>query len=256
MHRTSSRGFTVVELIIVIFVLGILTGLLYGPFTNLYTANTTGVRKTAQFTNVHSALRIIESKISESITFADTNDITDPNQPDTPWSWAGTSDTSRVLITSNYATTIEESSDPSNLRTLVFRGPSCDIPVTNDYIYFVANNTLYRRTLVNTTSPCGGYTNAQKQTCSSSATDNYCQGVDAKIISNVTEFRVDYYSDANNTTPMDPTDDTKHTKYDDATVPNMAKSVGITLSAKSGPDNSDPIYTSTLRISRINGNGN
>jgi hypothetical protein len=66
----------------------------------------------------------------------------------------------------------------------------------------------------------------------------------------------DYYSDANNTTPMNPTDDTKHTKYDDATVPSMAKSVGITLSAKSGPDNSDPIYTSTLRISRINGNGN
>lgn len=245
LHR-NNRGFTVVELMIVILISGILATVLFGPLDDLYTSNTRGLKSVIKTADTRGALRTIERKISLSDSFYGANQITDPSGA--TWAWTGTSSTSRVLITGNYATTIDEAADPTNARALVYDS-TCTTPLMNNYIYFVSNGTLYRRTLKNTTLPastCGSLTIGQKQTCATSNTASYCEGKDAAILSDVTSFTVDYYTNAGDSTTIPD-------QYVTDTIPESAESIVLTLTAKSGDSSLDSTSTSTLRITRVNG---
>ncbi len=248
----SSKGFTIVELLIVMVVGSILMVLLFGPLDDLYQSNVRGTKEVIQYTDVHNALRSIEHDISLSTAFNKANTITDPTGK--LWSWTGDGSGKRTLITTNYATTIDEGNDTAGARTLVFSGTGCKTPLTNNYVYFVSNGTLYRRLLRNTTTPCSGYSIGQKQTCAVGDTDSACKGVDAVIATSVTKFTVDYYGTSSSTTPLDSDGGSPpHTKYTNSAAPGNARSIVITLTAKNGNGSNAVTSSGSLRITRVNG---
>ncbi len=248
--RHLSKGFTLPELIIVITVSGLLIGLLFGPLDSLYTNNSTGLKSVVQTVDTRGALRQIEHGITLSLSFYDSNWVGDPlgqhnNGDNTQWTWAGSGSTSRVLITGNYATTIDEAQDSLGARTLVYYGAGCTTPIVNNVIYFVSSGTLYRRTIKNTTSPCSGSV-AQLQSCAAGVSNGACQAVDAKILTGVTNFSIDYYLTPDAASPM-------ANEYTDITVPGTAKTIVINLTAATGTGNSAVSSSSSLRITRLNG---
>lgn len=250
--RHLADGFTIVELLVAITVSGLLMAVLFGPLNDLYIDNSRGLKSVIKVSDTRGALRSIEHNISLSYSFYHANQITDPSG--TVWSWIGSGASSRVLITGNYATSIEENADTSNARTLLYASGSCsNNPVLNNYIYFVNNGTLYRRTIKNTAALCSGSI-AQKQTCAANvATAAHCQGVDATILTGVTNFSVDYYANPYDASPLNAGGSPAHTLYTDNTAPATAKSIVISVTSRSGPGASDTTTTSTLRITRLNG---
>lgn len=242
--RSTVYGFTIVELIVVITISGFLAALLFGPLDDLYVSNSRSIKSVIKVADTHGAVRSMEQSVSISTGFY--SSLTD--HTGTNWSWSGTGSTSRVLITSNYATFPDASQDPTGTRTLLY---PCGIttPLVNYNIYFVSNGTLYRRTMLSPTAPCSG-SNGQHQTCTTVSLPT-CPGVDATILTGVTNFTVDYYTNSQDSTPLNDLG-TGHTQYTDNTVPGNAHSIVVSVTSKSGPGSIDTTSTSSLRITRLN----
>lgn len=226
----SIKGFTIVELLVVITVSGILMGVLFGPLNDLYTSNSNSIRKVIQTTDAHSALRSIQNNISLSTGFLSQSAITDPSTS-AKWNSA-----SGILITSNYATTADTS---PGVRTLVLSASDGTTKLQNNYVYFVSNGTLYRRTLANTSSTYGGATIGQPQTCAAGYTDTVnCKAVDATIVKNVTGFTVQYYASPESTTTI--------------SDPTIASTVVLNITVQTGAGSNTITTSNSLRISHIN----
>lgn len=220
-------GFTVVELIVVIAVMGLLIGLLFGPLDDLYISNTTSAGQTTQDTDTRSALYRIASDLTNATSFV--GSIPAPvtpvgagsNNGAAGWSSASTMSTDfHTFMASVYASDAAE--------TEATRKPiavnqnlvgSCSASyiesqiaaqniAKNTYVYFVRDNVLYRRTMINTPqlTPTIGLnglctTPYQKQSCASG-----CSASDAVLVKNVSQFKIEYFNDA--TTPLSPVNDT------------------------------------------------
>lgn len=238
-YISTSSGFTIVELIVTITVAAILAGILFGPLDDLYQSNVKSLTKVVQTTDTRSALRSIQENIALSSGFLAQNTVTDPDG--TTWN-ANNGTINNILITNNNATNIDASIDTTNTRRLVM-DVGCNKPVQNNYVYFVSNGTLYRRTLKNTPdSTCDGMAIGQKQTCAADyASQPYkdsCQGIDAKILTGVTSFTIDYYVSPADTTPTsDPTN---------------ATTVVLKVTSQRGNGNNATSFHTSLRVSRIN----
>lgn len=253
LSKTFSKGFTVVELMVALLVTGILLSVLFVPLEDLYTSNSQALKSIVQTGNVRSTLRAIESDVSLAISFHDTNStiVTDPSGSNnntsspTQWSWTGSSSTSRVLITSNYATTKLPETDTDGTRKLVYQD-DCNTPIINATVYFVRDGSLYRRTLANTDTPVCSDTMAQKTTCAPGVTTGVCASAprDAKLLENVTKFTVDYYSTPSSTSIV-----TNQYDPQNPSAPTNSQTIVITLTAGTGADEE----TGTIRITRLNG---
>lgn len=244
-HSLTNKlaGFTIIELVVTIAISGILMTMIFTPLNQLYNDNTKGLKSVIKVADTKGVLRSIEHSLALSYGFHHTNPIADPFG--TIWSWAGTGATSRVLITSNYATDIEKKADTANARTLV-KDATCTTPLLNYNIYFVSGGTLYRRTIKNPAATCGGIPIAQPQTCPVGFNNPACTGRDAVLLTNVTNFTVDYYAEANDSVTM-------ADQYTVNTVPSGSKAIVITLTANSGTSMNDTSTTSKIRVARLNG---
>ena len=211
LSNSFSHGFTIVETIVVLTVLGLLTGLLFGPLDDLYISNTASSAQTTQDSDTRSTLRQIAGDLTNMTEFVGT--IGTPTTPtgsnDTTGAWNGSAST---LMASVYATD-KPTSDP--LRKLVNAGTSCDFTssqpfIKNTYIYFVkaGTTTLYRRTMINTPNagtPCTSI--AQTQSCASTVMAAYssiCKSTDAVLLKNVASFTIDYYASSDPNNPISP----------------------------------------------------
>lgn len=219
-----AKGFTVVEVIVVITISGILMGLLFGPLDDLYKSNNDSLKTTIADADGHKALQSIRQIAMAGRNFRASNDtVSDPSGT----TWTGGSN---VLISTNYATWTS-----GGQRKLFGAGPACE-PAVNQYVFFVRGGTLYRRTLTSKglLTACDSATWDQKQTCASSATFSRCEATDAKLLTGVTSFKVDYYaSTSNNAT----------------SVPNMARAVLVTIVQGNGELTPT---TTKMRISQVN----
>lgn len=238
MLTKRSSGFTIPELIVVISVIGVLIGLIFGPFDDLYWANSQSLQTIVQTTDTRGALRQIEREITISKGFLkeSTMDI----NGDTPYvnKWNGTSN---VLITENYALDL-----PSATGDVVMAAPACTTPITVNYVYFVYDRTLYRRTLKTVPTPagCAGASISQKRTCYAvSLSPANCEGRDAKIITDVDSFTISYF-----TKSIDKLEDAR-TGSD---APTGAWTVVLELTTK---NKNGLKSTATMRITRMNGSG-
>lgn len=235
MHQ-ASRGFTIVELLVTMVVAGILTGLLFGPMSDIYRGSTSSMRKASVDANGHSALGLIQDTVLYSSQFlSSAADATKSGGG----SWSSTNG-GNVLITSNFATTIERNADTAGNRKLTLAG-DCATKLTNTYVFFLdtATNSLYRRTLTPTTGGiCGTTPLGQKRTCAKGVANAVCQATDALISSNISGFTVNFYTTPNGSTVASP-----------ITVAPTAK---ITITSTEGSGNNRLQKTLTMRVTHYN----
>lgn len=221
----ARRGFTVVELLIVIVVLGGVFPLLLGLLINTYKDTfflDDGVKANAQ---MRQALWYMDDSIRVAGAFRATvpNQFADAYGPHNlgasggeAWSYKGDSPASRVLIVQSYATTVNPlntgrqpvfiDSSNFNCTTQMYYQPQ----LTFITIYFVKDKTLYKRILTDTTTPlCSGNTQQQRRTCPAYITSGRhasCQANDETLLTNVGSFSVSYYQNTQDgaAVPVDP----------------------------------------------------
>lgn len=260
MRFTSTRpqsGLTLVELIVVMAILSILTGLVVMTLGDFYQSNTTSLSQTVQATDTRSVLRSIEGDLITSTGFKTATTMT----PVTPtgsdnaaaaWNYTGndaSKPNNRVLISSKYATDKPPSDET---RSLIFCNPGGQ-PLVNNLVYFVARDAstnsynLYRRIMVETAATGCTATPYQKQSCEATkAWITPCQAVDAVLLYDVDSFTIDYFATAEQ---QDPIPDQYGAGA--ASVPS-AKSIKITVTTNRLINGVSSPYTSSLRISRLN----
>lgn len=242
--RTNQSGITLVEIVIVISMLSILIFLIFTVLFDFLKSNYSIMGSTVQANDTRSALHMIESDLNTSVSFASEPSLPDPTS--TNWKWTGTSADSRVLVVNSYATD-KPKSDSS--RALIFsRASSCSTGLLNNNVYFVSDGTLYRRTItaVEAGGRCGAEP-AQKQTCTPAQKDGgntACQATDAVITRNVTSFKVDYFAQPTDTTPIS-------NAYSESPVYNIGgvKTIVVSLTTKSTSMGSTNENSGTIRIS-------
>lgn len=266
LHREF--GFTIVELLVAMVVLGLLIGLVLGSLGGYYQANINTLTKTTQETDVRSVLRSIETELADSNGFLATTSVpfSDPQGMDngtSAWSYKGQSDAAttnrRVLIGLTYATD-RNANDPVRLPVFTNTGAGCDpsaaIPTEVNKIYFIARDqnttkeqyNLYRRTLVPTAALCGSP--IQKRTCAApdvETSPTICEASDAMLVNDIKTFTVDYYTSPNDSTPIA---DQYSTTVDKSALIRGAKSIKITVTSNRTIEGNPDTAEASIRISR------
>lgn len=253
---TKHTGFTIVELVVVMAVAALLTGVVLGTLGDFFTDNIRTSATTTQDTDTRSVLRTIENDLASTSGFS--RDLAVSASPlgvkndTTAWSYTGndtTTPSNRVLIAGVYATD-KASTDDSRMPIFTDTGNGCAYAnaavVQNAYIYFAAPDpdpskkssidstkrqyNLYRRTIVNTTGGTLCQTPYQRQTCSAAvvaANSGICKAGDALLLSDIGTFAVDYYTSPNDKDPI-------ATQYSTATAADIASMKSIKLSITTG----------------------
>lgn len=256
MKRTfdNTAGVTIVELLVVITVLGILAGLLFGPFNTLYNSNVDGLRSVVQASDTRGALRVMEQDLTFASKFLPENTINDfvgniPRQSTVKWKWTGNPSINtdlRVLIIEGYGI---RAGTGSGSRDIILNTANCNqsVPITINNVFFVEDGTLYKRTLkrsgTSANTGCHGYTVGQKRTCQQSYTNSNCEARDAVILKNVTKFDVRYFLE----------DQSEITTAYDGTGGSLVNAKTITISITTSIGNTtDKEVTSSMRITRLN----
>jgi prepilin-type N-terminal cleavage/methylation domain-containing protein len=263
----QQKGFTLVELAVVIVAAGILAGILFGALNDLYSSSSRSLARTIQDTDTRSVLRSIENTLVSVAGFKSDQSTVSPlgnNDTSSAWNFKGSDASRRVLIAETYATDIAEGVDSNNTRMPILLGSDCTAYPTNPtvapafaknaQIYFAARDAtathpdgsavynLYRRTIVGINgNPCK--TIAQKQTCTSSKVQSnplVCKGSDAILLKDIASFDIKYYAPTN--TEMD--------VYNDNDIPENAKSAVINVATNTKISGSNSLSNAQIRISK------
>lgn len=254
------RGFTIIELIVVITVLGILIGLVLNTLANFYISNQATLTQTIQSSDSRNALRTIENDLTNTDGFLTTTsmDVETPNGSDddeAPWDYKGNG-TNRILIAKVYATDLP-STDPARQLAYLDDGGCADLstatPAQVNLVYFVKedpNNpgqyNLYRRTMLPTEALCGTGT-YHKQTCASnkiSENPSLCQASDAVLLYNIKSFAIDYYTEPTSQTTIPD-------QYSTGDI-TTARSIRVTITATRQVNGVAKDFTDHLRLSAVN----
>ena len=262
-----NRGYTLIEIVVAIMVFSIIV-LVFGiALTSSYDAAFVSKARSQTAVTLQNAMDIIEKDVRYSVEFNGTTEApytdlygrsTTQSANSYIWNYNGLGDDSRVLILSNYASSMRSSSDArrpiyikrvdANLIYSCTNMPEYLPKLQYRTIYFLQDKKLYRRILTDTTTAiCDGQTQAQKQSCPATAfsgtTPAICKARDEIVAQNVSAFSVTYYKDAD-------------TLVDNQYRPNgesfliEADLVTVKLTLKMPPRNE--AQTTTLQITRIN----
>lgn len=228
----SQKGFTIVEVIVVIAVVGILTSLVLGPIGDFYQANTVSLGRATKESDIRGVLRQIEKDLTNNKNFSDTYTVAAPLGAKVGSSWGanwsytgmgGNYPERRVLVASVPATSALPSNDPTDSRYPIFATagtcpaePTASLATSVAIVYYMApaptssasqppsqSNpyNLYRRTIVpeltGGATYCYGRTPAQRTTCAPGVSNAVCRGIDALLVSDIRSFEVDYFVDQN-----------------------------------------------------------
>lgn len=218
------HGFTVPELLVAIAISGIILVGLISLFVGLANNSAAVIKTSDQIRNNNTVISSIESDMRLTKSFrataslADSDSTASPIQP-SGWVFRGIDSNSRILILQTYATTTNSKADE---RQIVYRDDGlggCPVglnPVYNNIIYFLKDDTLYRRTLVEATPPpstqyCGSTptdsvaTISQKQTCTdgqASGMPSNCREKDVALAKGITQFSIQYYQNPSDSTTL------------------------------------------------------
>ncbi|MBI3889662.1 type II secretion system protein [Candidatus Saccharibacteria bacterium] len=254
LNKETTSGFTVVELIVVMTVMGILAGIVFGALSDLYYSNVKSIAITSQISDTRGALHSIEDDLTLSnAVVASYAPLTSPlgsNDQMAPWSYSypGVGSPMQTLIIESAAST----QTTPDRRDFIINGNTAVSPqgctpssnsvlLYNTIVFFVKNSTLYRRT-INNPNPCG-QTIIQKQSCAAAYSSNSnCRAVDARLVDNVSALTFKYYAQASDTAPMaiDPTNA--------GTLIPTAKAVDVTIETTRRIDGKSNTMAASTRV--------
>lgn len=262
-----ASGFSVVEIITVITVMGLLAGVVFGTLGGFYQSNTISLGQSAQDTDTRSVLRKIEKDLSRSAGFITTLAVSSPlgsKNDATSWYYKGNDSAhpnNRVLISRVYATD-KSTDDETRMPIFVNTGTGCDPSTSplaqNAYIYFIAEDlqttgqyNLYRRTITGISggTMCG--TPFQKQSCSidkAGGNPSVCKATDSILLYDVDSLDVQYYTSSNDSSPIDSYSASPPAGTD--TLVENAKTVVLTVTTNRLINGYNNPYSTSIRISR------
>lgn len=181
-RRFNQKGFTLVELIVVMLVMSILAILLANFIANWLQSETNTQKRADLLTNAQRALDTITEDIRMSGSVDTNNRWPDANGPSgNQFGWTAGSQT---LILAKTAVT--------SGNTVIFSDPSNYITQKDNAIYYLSGTTLYRRILESTDA-----SDAATTTCPPAAATSSCPA-DKTIATGVKTFTVTYYDADNN----------------------------------------------------------
>lgn len=270
----KSTGFTIVEVIVVLLVLGLLMNVVFVTLGDYYLDNTKSIAKSAKDSDTRSVLRSMEKDITDAVSFSPifpttATTITAPlgsrNNDSTAWNYISNT-YGPVLIVNKSAVTQSPANDSANSRLPVFEKPSSgsctDLSsasiAKNAYIYFVApdptdsdKRNLYRRIITPAAADICGTQNTTKTTCAVNtiaANPTICPAADALLLRDITEFSVNYLQSSNGSSYPDMyTNDasTQSTRYQNIT---NTRAIEVSVTSKPLPNQENP-SKGTIRIS-------
>lgn len=187
MIRSMRRqtGFTVVEVLITVSVTTVVL-LVIGGFmmrsiqtTSLETANATILRE------VQLTLDAVATDVRLSANADLNNRNPDANSPGGSGNQFGWTSDASTLVLATAATT--------SGRAIIFSDPEDYVTTKNNIVYFVSNNTLYKRIIAANVAG-----NSAKTTCPAAKVTGTCPA-DKELLHNVSAFSVRYVDGGNNT---------------------------------------------------------
>lgn len=256
-NRRAQAGFTLVEIavvapIVVIAITGILALLINLTGNNLAARAEIGIIHEANAT-----LATIEDDASISSRFLTTADssFSDPygqNGNGASWNYAGGGPGDRALILRTYATDLPPRHSHKQPIYINENGCAPDVLLSNpalttNVIYFLQDGNLYRRVLTRTdANTCAQQ--FQRQSCPPdlASPNAVCQANDSLLISNVADFDVAYYTNAESTTPIN-----AYSSSDPAVLAN-AQTIEVTLHLERRLVGRPFELTRTLRVTKLN----
>jgi len=268
--ENRSAGFTLIEVGIIVPILIVMVLVIFDALFLMIRASSVEGGRISLAYDKQTAISNIEADAVLASLYLPAKDGTypDPYAPSGGWSYKGDGTNSRVLITRMYSTNLNpldvnrapafiNDSDPDF-------SSACDGSrlyqkdvLEHNVIYFVKNNILYKRKVVDATSPLCGTGQYQKLSCPSQADltaqglgtrNTSCKADDEILARDVSSFTVQYYGSKSSTTPLD--------VYQTGADPDLVTTavdveVSLTITRKvSGESISS---TSKLRMSKING---
>ena len=262
-HRLKSQsGFTLIEVMVLAPVVLIAIAIFVGIIVNL-TGEILVTRGTNTIAfNTQDALDMIEQDVRVSAGFLATNSITPLVSPQgygnntEAFPNASTSTGSKLVLRSVGLTDTSN----NNRRPVWLSGQpaACSDPNVRqnsvmliNTIYFVRENTLWRRVIMPsnyTTAGCS--TPDQQPSCHPSQTGAICVTSDVRVLDNVSEFNLSYFSPSSQDTAIS---DASSTSEDDATrqvALDTANTVRISLEVDQTIAGRDVSYGGVLRATR------
>ena len=217
-NHQRPRGFTIVELLIAISLIGLISVSILGVFTNylaIITRNNVLVDMTADSQNL---LRSTVEELRYGAGVRVTNAVSDPNNL-AGWN---TSNASFVIIIAVPAV------DASNEYII---DSDTGAPYNNELVYFKTGTTLYKRTLAHPDA----IDNRATTSCPAAAVSPTCPA-DRKLISNVKSFVFTLYNQDDGTT----------------TDPLLARSVKIDLALERDTFGAPLAFDNSIRVTLRN----
>ncbi len=265
------QGFTFIEILIiapiVILTIGAFITVIVGMTGEVLSSRASSVLAY----DVQDALNRIENDVKLSSTFLATNNITltsGQGYNDLTGGFANASVANgEMLILSVPVTTGNPMSITNSVVYLANKPRPCgdaqitgNTPLTMNVIYFVKNNTLWRRTIMPSTYNDVPNTvcNApwQQPSCAPNIAGTLCKTQDVKLVDGIgtNGFNVDYFNLANDTAANTIASDTSQLDAARGAAMQATATVGVTINSASTVAGRDISQSATLRATRLDVN--
>ena len=265
--KNRAAGFTLIEMLVVAPIVILLIGTIIYAIVQL-TGDALSERASAELINdVHSSLDRIESDTKVSGAFLATNNmpLTSPQgSDDSTANFTSVTSGDDVLILNTFVTDANPNDPNRSLVYLANMPNSCasvnleqNQVMTMNTVYFTKANSsgvneLWRRTLaVNgyASRDCSGVTPWQRPSCTPGLTGTMCQAQDELLLSGVSEFSIEYFNAASDTSPSAAAQNTTITTRQ--TAMDLTDTIQVTLKAEATSAGRDIAQQGTIRVTRV-----
>lgn len=258
--KLQTQGFTLIEVLLVFPMLLIAIAGMLAILIVILQQNTSARATLNVVYRTQQALDIMDNDIRYSSRFLVatdsmpvTTDAYGSNNSAQAWSYKDYDAQHRVLIVRAYSSTDNLLSDSRKNVYINQLGCTGSTKYANpqlqyNIIYFIRNNTLYKRILVDTTTATCD-TPYQQQSCPIDVTyprNSTCKADDEVLLENAASMTLQYYFNPSDTTPIDAFNSS------DPTILDAAQSALITLTSTATVSGEPVTSTLLLRTNKLN----
>ncbi len=278
MSQSNNRGFTIVEVLVIAPIIILALGAFIAVMVNMTAEVLKTQSENSMVQSTQDSLETIEQDIKISGQFLAANELT----AQSPQGYADgtgpinstnansftnvtTGNTrSKMLILRTFTT---DKNPIDGTRKPIYTdqpAPDCNPRTINklfssNTVYFVKNNTLWKRTIIQQGSGrpnlclSPGESVWQEPSCSSTVTKGaFCKVNDTRLASNVSDFTVDYFTNASDTTPIANASDPSKTIAERNDALTNASTVRVTIKTLATVAGRTVSNSAAIRATKLN----